>query len=39
MLVTHEAEIAQHAHRVIHLLDGRINTDEKVDNRIVPEAV
>jgi len=39
VLVTHEADIAQHAHRVIHLLDGRINTDEKVDKRNVPEAV
>ncbi len=39
VLVTHEAEIALHAHRVIHLLDGCINTDEKVPNRVVPEAV
>jgi putative ABC transport system ATP-binding protein len=39
VLVTHEADIAQHAHRVIHLLDGRISTDEKVGNRSVTEAV
>ena len=39
VLVTHEADIAQNAHRVIHLLDGRISTDEKVLNRPVPEAV
>ncbi len=30
ILVTHEAEIAQHAHRVIRLLDGKIASDEKV---------
>jgi putative ABC transport system ATP-binding protein len=39
VLVTHEAEVAQHAHRVIHLLDGRISTDEKVLNRALPEVV
>jgi putative ABC transport system ATP-binding protein len=28
ILVTHEPDIATHAHRVIRLLDGKINTDE-----------
>jgi len=28
ILVTHEPDIAAHAHRVIRLLDGKINTDE-----------
>ena len=28
ILVTHEADIADHAHRVIRLLDGRIESDE-----------
>jgi len=30
ILVTHEAEIAAHAHRAIHLRDGKIEKDEKV---------
>jgi len=30
VLVTHEADIAQHADRIIHLLDGRISSDEQV---------
>ena len=30
LLVTHENDIAQHAHRVIRLLDGKISVDEKV---------
>jgi len=29
VLVTHEPEIATHAHRRIHLRDGRVATDEK----------
>ena len=28
VLVTHEADIAKHAHRVIQLMDGRIERDE-----------
>ena len=28
ILVTHEAYIAKHAHRTIHLLDGRIEKDD-----------
>ena len=29
ILVTHEHDIAEHAHRVLHILDGRINFDER----------
>jgi putative ABC transport system ATP-binding protein len=29
ILVTHEPDIAEHAHRVLHILDGRINRDER----------
>jgi putative ABC transport system ATP-binding protein len=29
ILVTHEHDIAEHAHRVLHILDGRINRDER----------
>ncbi len=29
ILVTHERDIAQHAHRVIHIRDGRIESDER----------
>jgi putative ABC transport system ATP-binding protein len=28
IIVTHEEDIAQHAHRIIRLMDGRINVDE-----------
>ena len=28
IIVTHEEDIAQHAHRIIRLMDGRISTDE-----------
>src|SRR3974390_45508 len=30
ILVTHEMDIAQHAHRVIFIRDGRIDSDEKI---------
>ncbi|HEX9657370.1 MAG TPA: ABC transporter ATP-binding protein [Bacteroidota bacterium] len=33
ILVTHEADIAEHAHRVVRLRDGLIETDEKVGKR------
>ena len=33
ILVTHEMDIAQHAHRVIHLRDGAIASDEKMAKR------
>jgi putative ABC transport system ATP-binding protein len=29
ILVTHEHDIAEHAHRILHILDGRINRDER----------
>ncbi len=29
IVVTHEHDIAEHAHRVLHILDGRINLDER----------
>jgi putative ABC transport system ATP-binding protein len=29
IIVTHEPDIAEHAHRVLHILDGRINSDER----------
>src|SRR5437764_1690786 len=29
ILVTHEHDIADHAHRILHILDGRINKDER----------
>jgi putative ABC transport system ATP-binding protein len=32
IIVTHEEDIAQHAHRIIRLMDGRINVDEKNKN-------
>ena len=32
ILVTHEEEIAQHSHRIIRLLDGKIVSDETVKN-------
>jgi putative ABC transport system ATP-binding protein len=30
VLVTHEHDIAQHAHRVIHVRDGKVEKDEKI---------
>ena len=33
VLVTHEGYIAEHAHRIIRLLDGKVESDEKVSNR------
>jgi putative ABC transport system ATP-binding protein len=29
ILVTHEADIAQHAHRIIHIRDGKVEVDER----------
>ncbi len=39
ILVTHEADIAEHAHRVVRLRDGLIETDEKVNKRKTYSAV
>ncbi|HUX21962.1 MAG TPA: ATP-binding cassette domain-containing protein, partial [Spirochaetia bacterium] len=35
LLVTHEADIARHAKRLIHLRDGRITGDELINDRTV----
>ena len=37
ILVTHEEEIARHAHRIIRLRDGLIETDELNNNVAIPE--
>ena len=36
ILVTHEMDIAQHAHRVIFIRDGRIASDEKMVRKQSP---
>jgi putative ABC transport system ATP-binding protein len=36
ILVTHEADIAAHAHRTIRLRDGLVESDERVDRRRTP---
>ena len=33
ILVTHEADIAAHAHRIVHIRDGKVERDEQVTNR------
>lgn len=33
VLITHETYTAEHAQRVIHILDGKIDSDRKVDHR------
>jgi putative ABC transport system ATP-binding protein len=38
VLITHEADIAQHAKRVVHVRDGRIQQDERVEQRRVVSA-
>jgi putative ABC transport system ATP-binding protein len=35
ILVTHEADIAQHAQRIIHVRDGALDHDEIVENRTI----
>ena len=32
LVVTHEEEIAQHARRIVRLRDGKIESDERVEN-------
>ena len=34
VLVTHEAEVAQQANRIIHILDGKINSDEVIREHV-----
>jgi len=31
ILVTHETDIARHAHRVVHILDGKVSRDERTE--------
>ncbi|MBI5464975.1 MAG: ABC transporter ATP-binding protein [Ignavibacteriales bacterium] len=38
ILVTHEADIAAHAHRIVHIRDGKVEKDEKVKNRKIAHA-
>jgi len=33
LMVTHDQYIAQHSHRIVHLTDGRITREEKVEER------
>ncbi|MBE0644211.1 MAG: ABC transporter ATP-binding protein [Bacteroidetes bacterium] len=37
ILVTHEEDIAAHAHRIIRLFDGKIASDEKVEKPLIYE--
>ncbi len=37
ILVTHEADIAAHAHRIVHIRDGKVERDEKVKIRRIPQ--
>jgi putative ABC transport system ATP-binding protein len=30
VLVTHEHDIAMHAHRIIHIRDGKVEKDERI---------
>src|SRR5207247_4873785 len=39
ILVTHERDIAEYAHRVISIRDGKIAADEKMHNRTVSPVV
>lgn len=39
ILVTHEEDIARHAHRIIKLMDGEVATDHVNENRMEPRLV
>jgi len=33
LMVTHDPYIAQHSHRIVHVTDGKITREEKVEER------
>ncbi len=37
VLITHETSTAEHAERIIRLMDGKIESEEKVKNRLTPQ--
>lgn len=37
VLVTHESDIARHAHRIIHIRDGKVEKDEKILQPVVSQ--
>jgi putative ABC transport system ATP-binding protein len=37
VLITHETSTAEHAERIIHLMDGEIESDVKVRNRLTAD--
>ena len=37
ILITHETSTAEHAERIIHLMDGEIESDVKVRNRLTAD--
>jgi len=39
VLITHEPDIAQHAKRIVHVRDGRIQKDERIEQRRVLQAI
>jgi putative ABC transport system ATP-binding protein len=39
VLITHEPDIAQHAKRVVHVRDGRIQKDEQIEQRRILRAI
>ena len=38
VLITHEPDIAQYSKRVVHVRDGRINQDERIDQHRVKDS-
>jgi putative ABC transport system ATP-binding protein len=39
LLVTHERDVADHARRIVHIRDGRIERDEQVQSRLIASQV
>lgn len=37
IMVTHEPEMAAHAHRIVRFVDGRIDSDQRNENPVLPE--